>query len=192
MMYRKYNDGTIEVITGSMFAGKSEELIRRIKLLGYGNTKTLVVKPSLDTRWLMSKIVSRSGSSIETVEASTSEDILKAWDLSYKAVAIDEAQFFDAGLVDVITTLANKGVRVVVSCLDQDFEGKPFGFIPNILAIAEHVDKLSAVCMKCGTAASMTFRKGKSQEQIEVGDAEYEARCRSCHFKGQLEKGISK
>ncbi len=187
-MYRIFSPGYIEVITGPMFSGKSEELIKRIKTLGYANAKTLVVKPSLDDRWKKDMIISRAGGSIETISAISATEILKHIDESYKAVAIDEAQFFKEDLLDVVTKLANKGIRIIVSCLDTDFAGQPFGQAPQLLAIAEFVTKLHAVCFVCGNAASMTYRKSSSNEVVMIGDDEYEARCRKCHQDGLASK----
>ena len=186
--YKRYSEGLIEVITGPMFSGKSEELIKRIKQVGYANIKSLVFKPSTDDRWDDEKVISRSGSAIETIRVKTSKEIIEKWDDSYKVVAIDEAQFFDEDIVEVITYLANNGTRVIVSALDQDFDGKPFGFVPNILAVAEFISKESAICMVCGKQATMSFRKGLSNNQIEVGNEEYEARCRMCHRQGTILK----
>ena len=186
--YKRYSEGLIEVITGPMFSGKSEELIKRMSQVGYAKIKSLVFKPSLDNRWDEEKVISRSGSTIETLRVKKAKEILEKWDDSYKVVAIDEAQFFDEEIVEVITYLANNGTRVIVSALDQDFDGKPFGFVPNILAVAEFISKESAICMVCGKQATMSFRKGASKEQIEVGNEEYEARCRSCHRQGTILK----
>ncbi len=183
MMYRRFNPGLIEVITGPMFAGKSEELIKRIKTLGYAKIKTLVVKPMIDNRWTKEKIVSRSGSSIETFVAKTTQEIEEKCTEDYKAIAIDEAQFFDAGIIELIKKLANRGTRVIISCLDTDFKGKPFGSAATILSIAEFVTKLKAVCFTCGAAASMTKRITSQSNTIVIGDDEYEARCRQCHLK---------
>ncbi|CAM9119366.1 thymidine kinase [Mycoplasma marinum] len=187
-MYRVFAEGHIEVITGPMFSGKSEELIKRIKTLGFAKVKTLVIKPSIDDRWEKGKIISRAGVSVDTTQAKTAKEILEYWDESYKAIAIDEAQFFGKEIVDIAVNLANQGVRVIVSCLDTDFQGKPFASSPQLLSVAEFVSKLQAVCFQCGYAASMTYRKTDSQETVVVGDKEYEARCRSCHFKGTNEK----
>ncbi|CAM9099263.1 thymidine kinase [Mycoplasma todarodis] len=187
-MYRVYSGGHIEVITGPMFSGKSEELIKRIKTLGFAKTKTLVIKPMMDDRWEKGKIISRAGSSIDTKQMNKASEILEEWNESYKAVAIDEAQFFGDELVEIATILANKGVRVIISCLDTDFMGKPFASAPQLLAVAEFVTKLQAVCFKCGNPASKTLRKTDSQETVVVGDSEYEARCRNCHQEGMNNK----
>lgn len=189
MMYRKYNNGIIEVITGPMFAGKSEELIRRVRLMGFANEKVLVVKPSIDTRWDHDKITSRSGRSIETIVVEKADEIITAFNQNtYAVVAIDEAQFFGNNIIDVAVGLADKGVRVIISTLDTDFERKPFIPSPNLLAVAENVTKLAAVCFRCAKAATFTYRKTKSTETIVVGNDEYEARCRKCHIYGTIEK----
>ena len=188
MMFKRYYDGIIEVITGPMFSGKSEELIKRIKQAGYAKIKTLVVKPSADDRWDQEKIISRAGTEVKTGRINDAKDILKLWNDEYKIVAIDEAQFLEKDLIKVINYLANKGVRVIVSALDQDADGNPFGEIPKLLAIAEIVSKQTAICMRCGREATMSFFKGKKSKKIVVGDNEYEARCRNCHYRGTLEK----
>ena len=184
----KYQNGKIEMIVGPMFAGKSAELIQRVRRYGYAGIKVLVFKPKIDDRWANKQIKSRSGTSIDTHAISKSMDIMKIWNEDYPVVAIDEAQFFDEDLIEIVTRLANNNVRVIISALDQDFEGKPFGFVPHLLAIAEKVTKLTAVCMQCGAAASMSFRKSQSTEIVEVGDKEYEARCRSCHGASMIER----
>lgn len=188
MMFKRYYDGIIEVITGPMFSGKSEELIKRIKQAGYAKIKTLVVKPSADDRWDKEKIISRAGTEVKTARIKKAKDIIELWDDDYKIVAVDEGQFLGKDLIDVATYLANKGVRVIISALDQDAEGKPFGAIPELLAIAEIVSKQTAICMRCGKEATISFYKGKKSKQIVVGDSEYEARCRQCHYHGMLEK----
>lgn len=187
-MYRKYPDGIIEIITGPMFAGKSEELIKRIRILGYAKIKTLVVKPTIGDRWSKEKIVSRSGDSATTITVKNAKTILQKWDETFRAVAIDEVQFFDKAIVDVALKLVNKGVHVIISGLDQNYLTKPFGIMPKLLAIADRVDKLAAVCFVCGNAASTTFRKTNDHNEIQVGDKEYEARCRACHRAGMKEK----
>ncbi len=188
MMYRKYSEGIIEVITGPMFSGKSEELIKRIKILSYGKINTLVIKPAIGDRWSKEKIVSRAGLGTKTVTVKNAQEILEKWNPSYRAVAIDEVQFFDHKIVDVVLTLVNQGVRVMISGLDQDYLTKPFGVMPQLLAIADKVDKLAAVCVICGNAASTTFRKNSGNDLIQVGDKEYEARCRTCHSHGTKQK----
>ncbi len=190
-MYKVYSDGIIEVITGPMFSGKSEELIKRVKILGYANIKTLVIKPSIDKRWEERKIITRAGGSIEAKAVTHSSEIPKlVKEGDYKAICFDEIQFLDAGVVGVIQQLAKEGKRIIISGLDQDFKGQPFGIMPQILAIADFVDKQQAVCMVCGKAATMTFRKESKQSDIVLlGDTDlYEARCRKCHNDGEIEK----
>lgn len=191
MMYKIYSDGIIEVITGPMFSGKSEELIKRVKILGYANIKTLVIKPSIDKRWEEKKIITRAGSAIDAKVVTNSSEILPLVEEGeYEAVCFDEIQFLDKDVVSVIQQLANDGKRIIVSGLDQDFKGQPFGIMPQILAIADFVDKQQAVCMVCGKAATMTFRKEtKNKDIVVLGDTDiYEARCRKCHHDGELEK----
>lgn len=185
-MYRKYSDGMIEVITGPMFSGKSEELIKRIKILSYANIKTLVIKPKLDNRFSEDEIISRNGISIKTYTASSVNEIKEMFDNNkYQALVIDEVQFFNEDLIVFLDDIANKGARVIVSGLDQNFLRKPFGIMPQLLAIAENITKLKAVCLVCKNAASCSYRKNKSQNEIEIGDfEEYESRCRQCHING--------
>ena len=179
---KRYQNGKIEVIVGPMFAGKSAKLINTIRRYGYSGVKTLVIKPAIDSRHDAETIKSRTGAEIDTVIVKSAKEILNAFDgNNYSVVAIDEAQFFNDDLVEVVTKLAKKDIRVIISALDLDFDGNPFGVTPKLLAIAEKVTKLSAICMKCGNDASMSYRKNKSKEIIEIGDNEYEARCRSCH-----------
>ena len=199
MMYRKYSDGIIEVIAGPMFSGKSDELIKRIRILGYADVKTLVAKPEVDNRWDQRYVQSRTGKEIEAFTFKDAREILEMVMKNHEevdndksknehdkilAVAVDEAQFFKENLVEVVETLAYKGVRVIISGLDQDFKGRPFGPMPQLLAIADTVQKQSAVCMNCRVnAGTMTYRKieAKSDDTVLVGDEQYEARCRSCH-----------
>lgn len=185
--------GRIEVITGPMYSGKSEELIKRIKIYGYAGLRILIIKPTVDTRWDEKEIISRAGSKIETKTAKNAYDLYKLLIESerkngklFDVVAIDEAQFFDDGIIDVAGILANKGKIVIISALDTDFRMKPFGPVPQLLAIAEKVDKLVAVCMQCGEFATTTFRVSGGDEVVQVGNHEYEARCRECHLKGNM------
>lgn len=183
-MYRKWTEGMIHVITGPMFSGKSEELIKIITTLTYAEIKTLVIKPKIDNRFSENEIISRNGTSIKTYSASNVEEIKELYNDSYKAIVIDEVQFFDEDLVEFIDNLANNGKLIIVSGLDLDFERKPFGIMPKLLAIAEEVVKLKAVCLSCKKAAACSYRKTNSKNTIELGDMnEYEARCRECHYK---------
>ncbi len=180
--------GWIEVITGSMYSGKSEELIRRIKRARIARMKIQVFKPQVDDRYSQTSVKSHDGDEAEAVAVPDSGILLRAVAKDTEVVAIDEVQFFDNGLVDVCRRLADQGKRIIVAGLDMDFRGQPFGPTPTLMAVAEFVDKLQAICIKCGNPASRTQRmiNGKpalaSEPTILVGAAEsYEARCRSCH-----------
>lgn len=182
-MIKKTFDGSIEVITGPMFSGKSEELIKIITTLSYAEIKTLVIKPSIDNRFSSNKIVSRNGKEIDSFACKNTNDIKNIWNKNYKAIVIDEVQFFDEPIIDFIVNLANNGIKVIVSGLDMDFKMKPFGVMPQIFAVADEVVKLKAVCIICKRSANTSYRKTKDIDTILLGDSEYEARCRECHFK---------
>lgn len=182
-------DGWIEVICGCMFAGKTEELIRRINRITYAKKSILVFKPKIDNRYDEGSVVSHSQKKIKSIVISEANEILKHLPekLPY-AIAIDEVQFFGEELIEVIETLANSGIRVICAGLDQDFRGEPFGIMPMILARAEFVTKLNAICQVCGQPATRTQRiiDGEPADYddpiILVSAAEkYEARCRHCH-----------
>lgn len=172
--------GWIEVIAGSMFSGKTEELIRRIRRAQIAKLKVAVFKPRIDTRYSTDRIVSHSDISIPSIVVDNAKQILElAKDA--QVVGIDEAQFFDMDLVNVCEQLANEGKRVIVAGLDQDYRGKPFEPMPQLLAIAEYITKTHAICVVCGNPASKTQRKIKAGERIVVGASDiYEARCRRC------------
>jgi len=175
--------GWIEVICGSMFSGKTEELIRRLKRVLIANLKVEIFKPALDKRYHEIKIVSHNANEIHSTPVGNSQKILL---LSQEAnvVGIDEAQFFDNGIVDVCETLALNGVRVIVAGLDMDYLGNPFGAMPQLLAVADHVTKLHAICVKCGNIANFSYRKIRESPQVVLGEAEiYEPRCRICYHK---------
>ncbi|WP_338961380.1 MULTISPECIES: thymidine kinase [unclassified Spiroplasma] len=187
-MYSRYNEGWIEVITGCMFAGKTEEFMRRINRLQYAKRKVLVFKPKVDIRYDAKKVVSHKGVSITAIVIDDPMQILKHVDKEIEAVAIDEVQFFKLSIIEVIKTLANQNKQVIVAGLDQDFRGEPFPVTKELLALAEFVTKLDAVCVKCGKAATRTQRiiNGREarydDEIILIGAQEqYEARCRSHH-----------
>lgn len=184
-MYRKYFEGIIEVITGPMFSGKSEELIKRIRILSYAEINTLIIKPKIDNRFSNTDIISRNGVSIASYTANNVEDIKQLFENgNYKALVIDEIQFFDISLIDYLDKLANDGIRIIVCGLDQDYLRRPFPIIANLMAIADSVDKLKAVCLKCKKAASCSFRTSTSKNVIEIGDIDkYEARCRKCYIE---------
>lgn len=188
MMYQQYRLGWIEIIVGCMFAGKTEELIRRIRVLQFAKKNILVIKPKIDNRYSEDEIASHSGYKVKSVNATCASDILRLVTKETEVVAIDEAQFFDKELVLVCEQLADQGKRVMVAGLDRDFRGEPFGVIPELLTRAEFVTKLSAVCVKCGAPATRTQRlvNGKPASYkdpiVLVGASEsYEPRCRHCH-----------
>ena len=177
--------GWIEVICGSMFSGKTEELIRRIKRAQIANQSVLVFKPELDTRYHKFNIVSHDSSQLESIPLESAKEIL-ALAADTQVVGIDEAQFFDADIVNVVENLAKNGSRVIVAGLDMDFQSKPFGDMPKLLAIADYVTKLHAICMQCGQIAQFSYRKKPSEDQILLGETDlYEPRCRSCYYLGK-------
>lgn len=179
--------GWVEVVCGSMFSGKTEELIRRMRRALIANQSVEIFKPALDTRYSETKVVSHQGTEISSRPVSNSQQILLL-NQEVDVIGIDEAQFFDEGIVDVVRQLANRGSRVIVAGLDMDFSGKPFGPMPELLASAEFVTKVHAICQKCGSLANYSFRLTKSENQVLLGEKEsYEPRCRSCFiedFKG--------
>lgn len=183
-------NGWIEVICGPMFAGKSEELIRRVKRLEYAKKNTLVFKPKIDNRYSEDEIVSHSKHHTKSINIESSDDVLKyvKKNKNVDAVVIDEGQFLDEGIVNVCNDLANQGIRVIVAGLDMDFKGEPFKNVPQLLAKAEFITKLTAICVKCGAPATMTQRivngepAKKDDPIVIVGASEcYEPRCRHCH-----------
>ncbi|MDD7081775.1 MAG: thymidine kinase [bacterium] len=188
-MYQELQKGWIEVICGPMFAGKSEELIRRVKTLSYAHQKIVAFKPAIDNRYDKSAIASHDGEKYQAFAIKSAEDILPLVESDVQVVAIDEVQFFKDSIVSICESLADRGVRVIVAGLDTDFRGEPFGVMPLLLARAEFVTKLSAACTVCGCAATRTQRlvDGKPANYddpiILVGAKEsYEARCRKHHI----------
>lgn len=181
------NLGSIEVVCGPMFSGKTEELIRRVKRAQIARQKVQIFKPSIDNRYHETEVVSHSALSIEATPVSTSVEILQKVFDSTRVVAIDEVQFFDDNIIRVVEKLAKRGVRVILAGLDQDYLGKPFGPMPDLLAIADNVMKIQAVCTVCGAGASKTFRKNPNlSSQVLVGEADlYEARCRAHADSGE-------
>lgn len=174
--------GWIEVICGSMFSGKTEELIRRIRRAEYAKQKVLVFKPAIDDRYDANSIVSHSQMKAASICISDPDEIFEHLDSEVRIIAIDEAQFFPPSIVRVVNALADRGYRVIVAGLDQDYRGEPFGSIPQLMAVAEYVTKNLAICVKCGNPANRTQRTIAKGEQILVGSTEaYEARCRNCH-----------
>ncbi len=184
----KHHTGSIEVVTGSMFSGKTDELIRRLRRATIARQKVQVFKPIIDNRYYVDKVTSHAGTVFNALPIPASADLLKSLDEDTSVVGIDEAQFFDDGIIAVAKSLADRGIRVIVAGLDTDFRGEPFGCMPVFMAIAEHVDKLQAICMVCGEAACRTQRlvNGKPAHYhdpvVIVGASEmYEARCRTHH-----------
>ncbi len=182
-------DGWIEVISGNMYAGKTEELLRRIRRIEYAKKTILVFKPKLDNRYSDNEVVSHNNERIKSINISCPKDILKYVDPLPYAIAIDEVQFLNREVIDICDELADKGVRVILAGLDRDFRGEPFGIMPELLARAEYVTKLRAICQVCGAPATRTQRiiNGKpakySDPIVLVGAKEqYEARCRHCHI----------
>lgn len=173
--------GSVEVITGSMFSGKTEELIRRLRRAQFAGLRVEIFKPSLDNRYSEIRVVSHDNKSIvSTPVDNASAILLLAGDV--EVVGIDEAQFFDSSIVEVCNTLADNGVRIVIAGLDMDFMGKPFGPIPALLAIAEYVTKVHAICMRCGNLAQYSFRKSEDEQVVLLGEKNlYEPLCRNCY-----------
>ena len=173
--------GRIEVITGGMFSGKSEELVRRLRRAAIARQRVQVFKPATDTRHDPDRLVTRDLRELEAESVASSVELKAALRFGVQVVGIDEAQFFDDALPELVTELADHGVRVIVAGLDQDFLRRPFGPMPRLLALAEIVDKMHAVCVRCGAAAHYSQRIAGGGDQVQVGDAEaYEARCRRC------------
>jgi thymidine kinase len=174
--------GHVEVITGGMFSGKSEELVRRLRRATIARQSVQVFKPASDTRFGgREKLVTRDNRDFEADSVADSGELRRRLRFGIQVVGIDEAQFFDAGIVEVIQELADLGARVIVTGLDLDYRRRPFGPMPAILALAEYVDKMHAICVRCGRPAHYSQRIAGSEDQVQVGDAEaYEARCRQC------------
>jgi len=182
--------GWIEVICGSMFSGKTEELIRRLRRVQIANLKAEVFKPAMDTRYSEKEVVSHDQNSLVSTPVESSQHILLLAQ-GADVIGIDEAQFFDPEIVHVSEMLAARGVRVIVAGLDMDFKGKPFGPMPELLAVADYITKLHAICVKCGNIASISFRKAPGQSQVLLGEKqEYEPRCRKCHQEGMRHQSL--
>ncbi len=175
-------EGRVEAISGGMFSGKSEELVRRLRRAAIARQRVQVFKPGADTRHDPQRLITRDKRELEAVSVGCSADIRAKLQPGVQVVGIDEAQFFDDGLIDLVCELADSGVRVIVAGLDLDYLRRPFGPMPRLLAIAEYVDKVHAVCMRCGAPAHYSQRTAGGGEQLQVGDTEsYEARCRRCY-----------
>ena len=175
--------GRIEVICGSMFSGKTEELIRRMKRAIFARQKVEIFKPAMDVRYSEEEVVSHEGNSIPSTPVDSSSSILLMAE-GYDVIGIDEAQFFDDNIVEVCNILANQGVRVIVAGLDLDFKGQPFGPMPRLLAVADEVSKVHAICVHCGALAYVSHRLVDVDKQVLLGEKmEYEPLCRECYKK---------
>ncbi len=184
---RRPGRGSIEVIAGSMFSGKTEELMRRLRRALFAGQKVEIFKPSVDVRYSETRIVSHDEKSVSSTPVENASSILL---LAGEAdvVGIDEAQFFDDSIIEVSNELADRGVRVVIAGLDMDFNGTPFGPMPRLMAIAEYVTKVHAICVRCGSLAHYSHRKSKEEKIVLLGEKDvYEPLCRNCFLKGRTE-----
>ena len=173
--------GSIEVICGSMFSGKTEELIRRMKRAQFAKQKVEIYKPCIDVRYSEDKVVSHDSHSIPSTPIDSPAKMLEL-SSDVEVIGVDEAQFFDNSIVEVVQTLANKGIRVIIAGLDTDFLGKPFGPMPALMAVAEDIQKVHAICVKCGSPANHSHRLSKSDQLVVLGETDiYEPLCRHCY-----------
>ena len=176
-----HRGGWIEIIAGGMFSGKSEELIRRLRRAVLARQRVQVFKPVIDDRFAVDEVVSRDDRRLKATPVRTSQEMLARIEIGVQVVGIDEVQFFDDGVLDVCMHLADAGIRVIAAGLDQDYMRRPFGPMPALLAVAEDVSKMHAVCVRCRGAAHYSQRLSGGDAQVEVGDSSYEARCRGCY-----------
>jgi len=184
--FKGHRNGWIEVICGSMFSGKTEELIRRLKRAKIANLNVEIFKPKVDTRYDNSKVVSHDANSILSTAIEHSAELLALAE-GVSVVGIDEAQFFDSDLPINAQKLAMRGTRVIIAGLDMDFRGQPFGPIPSLLAVAEYITKVHAICPHCGNLATHSYRRGEQEETVVLGEKElYEPRCRTCYHLGKV------
>jgi len=175
--------GSIEVIAGSMFSGKTEELIRRLKRAIIARQRVEIFKPAIDVRYSLTEVVSHDEKSIRSTPVEHSSNILLL-SSEVETIGIDEAQFFDKGLIEVVTQLANMGLRVIVAGLDMDFRGNPFGPMPGLMAVADHIDKVHAICVRCGSIAQFSHRLSEKEQVVLLGEKDiYEPICRDCFNK---------
>ena len=180
--------GWIEVITGSMFSGKTEELIRRLKRARIARQQVEIFKPRIEVRYSLEEVVSHDENAIQSTPVDASANILLLA-TGVEVVGIDEAQFFDDGLVDVCNQLADRGIRVIVAGLDMDYKGVPFGPMPGLMSVAEYVTKVHAICVKCGNLANYTHRMSEDDKLIVLGETDiYEPLCRICYTKGKTKR----
>jgi thymidine kinase len=188
----KNSKGWIEVVCGSMFSGKTEELIRRVKRAKIARQNVRIFKPKMETRYDKVKVVSHDDNYIDSFPVDSAMEILD-WIDGMDVIGIDEAQFFDDKLPEVCDTLANMNKRVVIAGLDMDYMAKPFGVMPDLMAMAEYVTKVHAICMQCGTVAQYSYRFSKSGDQVKLGEKDqYEPRCRKCYTTGMAEQAADK
>jgi len=191
--FKGQRNGWIEIICGSMFSGKTEELIRRLKRAKIARQKVQIFKPANDTRYDMEKVVSHDENYIVSIPVEQAQDILNRLEEEVNVVGIDEAQFFDANLPEICEELANRGIRVIAAGLDMDYRGVPFEPIPQLLAMAEYITKTQAICVVCGNPATFTYRTSKDAGRVVVGATNiYEARCRNCYVKPETVKNTEK
>ena len=187
-----HRPGRIEVVCGSMFSGKTEELIRRMRRAQFARQKVEIFKPAIDVRYSEEDVVSHDQKHIQSTPIDSAGSILLL-SSDIDVVGIDEAQFFDDGIVDVCNELANRGVRVIVAGLDMDYKGRPFGPMPALCAIADDVTKVHAICVKCGNLAYVSHRKVESEQRVLLGETtEYEPLCRECYQKAIKEENERK
>jgi thymidine kinase len=184
--FKGQRSGWIEVVCGSMFSGKTEELIRRLKRAKYANQRVEIFKPKIDTRYDDVQVVSHDANAILATPIENSAKLLENTE-GVNVIGIDEAQFFDSGLTEVCQKLAMRGIRVIIAGLDMDFRGEPFGPIPSLLAVAEYITKVHAICPHCGNLATHSYRKVSNNEQVMLGEKDsYEPRCRTCYAMGNI------
>lgn len=173
--------GTIEIIAGCMFSGKTEELIRRLKRAKIAKQNVIVFKPSIDTRYTKNEICSHNKNTFDSIPVKNSKDILKYINKNTQVVGVEEIQFFDNNIINIIEELKDKGIKIICAGLDMDYKGKPFEITIYLMGIADKVNKLNAICVKCGNVATMSYKLTKDNNRIAVGSSElYEARCRKC------------
>ena len=184
--FKGQRSGWIEVICGSMFSGKTEELIRRLKRARIANQKVEIFKPKIDTRYDDVAVVSHDSNSVLSTPVASAAKILDLVE-GVNVVGVDEAQFFDMAITDVCQTLALKGIRVIVAGLDMDYLGNPFGPMPNLLAVSEYITKVHAICQHCGNLATHSYRLAADEGQVVLGEKDtYEPRCRTCYQMGNI------